>query len=116
MTSKLTLALKVIFSRLGNNNLREKYYCVAICKINASFIALKMLLKASEWAKQNNIKFPNINIGKFEGKPIEEVYVFGDDEDVYCPTIMHFVLVNRDFWKYEKPTGLFYEINKMLKQ
>lgn len=62
-----------------------------------------MLKKAEEWADKNNIKFPRIDTKPFEGKPIEEVYVFGDDKDINCPTILHFVLVNKGFWEFEKP-------------
>ena len=71
-----------------------------------------MILKAEKWARQNAIKFPPINIDKFKGRPIEEVYVFDDDTDVDCPTIMHFVLVNKHFWKYEKPGKYFLGLMK----
>lgn len=63
-----------------------------------------MILKAEQWAKKNHIKFPKITVD--ENKKVEELYIFDDDKDLDCPTVMHFVLVNKDFWKYRKP-GLY---------
>lgn len=66
-----------------------------------------MLKKAEQWAKVNQIRFPVIDINPFKGKGVEEVYVF-EGEDVNCPTIMHFVLVNKDFCVKPK-TGMYFE-------
>ncbi|XP_071160118.1 cytosolic phospholipase A2-like isoform X3 [Mytilus edulis] len=60
------------------------------------------LLKAEDWARQHEIKFPTINVDNYEGKN-EELYIFEDDNDPHCPIIMHFVLVNKDFRTYTKP-------------
>ncbi|XP_071160113.1 cytosolic phospholipase A2-like [Mytilus edulis] len=63
----------------------------------------KTLLKAEDWARKHEIKFPKINVDKYEGKNVQEVYIFEDENDPECPIIMHFVLVNKDFRTYKKP-------------
>ncbi|VDH95995.1 Hypothetical predicted protein, partial [Mytilus galloprovincialis] len=63
----------------------------------------KTLLKAEDWARKHRIKFPKINTDKYEGRNVQELYIFEDENDPECPIIMHFVLVNKDFRMYKKP-------------
>ncbi|XP_052104753.1 cytosolic phospholipase A2-like isoform X2 [Mytilus californianus] len=63
----------------------------------------KTLLTAEDWARKHEIKFPKINVDKYEGKNVQELYIFEDENDPECPIIMHFVLVNKDFRTYKKP-------------
>ncbi|XP_063429795.1 cytosolic phospholipase A2-like [Mytilus trossulus] len=72
----------------------------------------KTLLKAEDWARKHEIKFPKINVGKYEGKNVQELYVFEDKNDPECPIIMHFVLVNKDFRTYKRPGVLRNENEK----
>ncbi|CAC5415154.1 PLA2G4 [Mytilus coruscus] len=63
----------------------------------------KTLLTAEDWARNHEIKFPKINVDKYKGKTVQELYIFEDENDPECPIIMHFVLVNKDFRTYKKP-------------
>ncbi|XP_071160119.1 cytosolic phospholipase A2-like isoform X4 [Mytilus edulis] len=63
----------------------------------------KTILTAEDWARKHDIKFPKINIDMYEGKDVQELYVFEDENDPECPIIMHFVLVNKDFRLFKKP-------------
>ncbi|XP_052104758.1 cytosolic phospholipase A2-like isoform X3 [Mytilus californianus] len=63
----------------------------------------KTLLRAEDWARKQEIKFPKIKVDKYEGKNVQELYIFEDENDPECPIIMHFVLVNKDFRTYKKP-------------
>jgi len=56
---------------------------------------------AKEWADCHRLPFPKIDTAKYEGKPVEEVYIFEDEDNPNCPTIMHFVLVNNHFRRQE---------------
>ncbi|XP_060078629.1 cytosolic phospholipase A2-like [Ylistrum balloti] len=64
----------------------------------------KQLLLAKQWADCHKVPFPPINIKQYEGKPVQELYVFQDEADLNCPIILHFVLVNNDF-RYQYKTG-----------
>ncbi|XP_063429792.1 cytosolic phospholipase A2-like [Mytilus trossulus] len=59
--------------------------------------------KAEAWASTHDIKFPQINFEEYEGKPVQELYIFEDNKDPYCPIIMHFVLVNNKFRTFKSP-------------
>ncbi|OPL33775.1 cytosolic a2 phospholipase, partial [Mytilus galloprovincialis] len=63
----------------------------------------KTLLKAEDWARKHEIKFPKINVDNYKGINVQELYIFEDENDPECPIIMHFVLVNKDFRTYKKP-------------
>lgn len=47
----------------------------------------------------------------YEGKDVQELYVFEDENDPECPIIMHFVLVNKDFRLFKKPGKHVYNSN-----
>jgi phospholipase A2 len=53
----------------------------------------------------HGIKFPEISgvVDQYKGKKVQELYIFEDENDIECPIIMHFVLVNNDFKKYKTP-------------
>ncbi|XP_028400819.1 cytosolic phospholipase A2-like [Dendronephthya gigantea] len=68
-------------------------------------LPFKELLKAEEWAKDHGLPFPQIRGNPVTEDPdIRECYVFENKEDVKCPTILHFPLVNKTFRScYVKP-------------
>lgn len=57
----------------------------------------EQLLLAKQWADVHKVPFPPINTEHYKGKSVQEVYVFQDEDDLSCPIILHFVLVNNDF-------------------
>ncbi|XP_028401055.1 cytosolic phospholipase A2-like [Dendronephthya gigantea] len=62
------------------------------------------LLKAEVWAKDHSLPFPQIKGNPVTEDPeIRECYVFENKDDVRCPTILHFPLVNKTFRNYLKP-------------
>ncbi|XP_046861058.1 cytosolic phospholipase A2-like isoform X1 [Xenia sp. Carnegie-2017] len=67
------------------------------------------LLKAEKWARENKYPFPNIKdnplVKDSEAKDseIRECYVFKDENDPNCPTILHFPIVNNSFREYLSP-------------
>ncbi|XP_052104756.1 cytosolic phospholipase A2-like isoform X2 [Mytilus californianus] len=63
----------------------------------------KTILKAEAWARKHDIKFPKINIEKYKGRKVQELYIFEDEKDPKCPIIMHFVLVNEEFRTFKSP-------------
>ncbi|XP_076096872.1 cytosolic phospholipase A2-like [Mytilus galloprovincialis] len=63
----------------------------------------KTILKAEAWARKHDIKFPPINIEKYKGEKVQELYIFEDEKDPKCPIIMHFVLVNKEFRMFKSP-------------
>ncbi|XP_059475560.1 cytosolic phospholipase A2-like [Neocloeon triangulifer] len=63
-------------------------------------------LKCSEqWAKLNQLPFPPImHLAEFyEKEEMREFYVFEDLQDPNCPTILHFVLCNKQFRHFKAP-------------
>ncbi|XP_063429786.1 cytosolic phospholipase A2-like [Mytilus trossulus] len=63
----------------------------------------KTILKAEAWARKHDIKFPHINVEKYKGNKVQELYIFEDEKDPKCPIIMHFVLVNNEFRTFKSP-------------
>lgn len=63
----------------------------------------KELLLAKEWARLNDVPFPDIDPTVVDREGLKECYVFENPTDPRCPIVMHFVLVNITFRKYKTP-------------
>ncbi|XP_046841361.1 cytosolic phospholipase A2-like isoform X2 [Xenia sp. Carnegie-2017] len=62
------------------------------------------LLKAESWARDKGLPFPKIQGNPLtEDRNLRECYVFEDPDNVNCPTILHFPLVNRKFKDFLTP-------------
>jgi phospholipase A2 len=63
------------------------------------------ILLAEQWARLNHMPFPPVakQVARFEKEPIKELYVFKDDNDEYCPVILHFVILNKTFKQFKAP-------------
>lgn len=68
----------------------------------------KELLLAEKWAKTNNLLFPPIEnqVKEYAKEPVRECYIFKHPRDPFCPTIIHFVIVNNKFRTYKAPGEL----------
>ena len=68
------------------------------------FILTQNLLRAERWAKEHGLPFPQIDWNPiFENSDIQECYVFEDQSDPECPTILHFALTNKTFRDFSAP-------------
>ncbi|CAH1786865.1 unnamed protein product, partial [Owenia fusiformis] len=72
------------------------------------------LEKAAKWAEINRVPFPKIDVTDDDRANPEECYVFRDDNDPACPTVMHFVLINKQFRRFKTP-GVPRETDEELK-
>ena len=55
-------------------------------------------MKAESWARDKGLPFPKIEGNPLtEDRNLRECYVFEDPDDVNCPTVLHFPLVNIKF-------------------
>ncbi|XP_034978255.1 cytosolic phospholipase A2 isoform X2 [Zootoca vivipara] len=66
----------------------------------------KEILLAEKWAKMNNLPFPKIDPNVFDREGLKECYVFkpkNPASEIFCPTIIHFVLANINFREYKAP-------------
>ncbi|CAB4040054.1 cytosolic phospholipase A2-like, partial [Paramuricea clavata] len=67
-------------------------------------LPFKNLLRAERWAKEQGLPFPQIDGNPvLENSDIEECYVFEDQSDPECPTILHFPLTNKTFKDFSAP-------------
>lgn len=68
----------------------------------------KELLLAEKWANTNNLLFPPIEsqVKEYAREPVRECYIFKHPRDPFCPTIIHFVIINNKFKKYKAPGKL----------
>ncbi|CAB3987287.1 cytosolic phospholipase A2, partial [Paramuricea clavata] len=85
---------------------KEKTMCVVTVRdINGDDeLPFVELLKAEQWAKGNGLPFPQIQGNPITEDPIlRECYVFENKDDVTCPTILHFPIINKTFRSYLKP-------------
>ena len=65
---------------------------------------LQDIRKAETWARIHRIPFPRIpTVEETKQMELKECYVFSDDKDPRCPTVIVFPVINLDFTKYSKP-------------
>ncbi|XP_073725446.1 cytosolic phospholipase A2 zeta [Misgurnus anguillicaudatus] len=63
-----------------------------------------MVLKQTyDYCMDRKIPFPKIDFKKVESEPLQEVYVFEDQENPEAPIVIHFPLVNITFKEYKAP-------------
>ena len=60
---------------------------------------------AMQWARLNNVPFPDIDPTVVDREGLKECYIFENPTDPRCPIVMHFVLVNITF-RDEKFPGI----------
>jgi phospholipase A2 len=67
------------------------------------------VLLAESWAKLNHVPFPPVSriVEKYQQEPVREWYLFEDPTDPYCPVILHFIILNKEFKKFKAPGKLF---------
>ena len=60
---------------------------------------------AESWAKEHNLPFPPVASDPRvkDDSDIKELYVFEDSEDINCPIVLHFVLINKTFKEFKEP-------------
>ena len=68
---------------------------------------------AAKWAEKNNVLFPpsqlitdvknNYLENQGNGAQLKECYVFKHPTDPHCPTVLHFILINKRFRDYKEP-------------
>ncbi|KAL4218780.1 Cytosolic phospholipase A2 [Mactra antiquata] len=63
----------------------------------------KELMLAMQWARLNDVPFPEIDPTVVDREGLKECYVFENPNDPRCPIVMHFVLVNITFRDFKKP-------------
>ena len=67
-------------------------------------VFISEIVDAEKWARANNLPFPPVaDNPAIKGKDIRECYAFEDPDDPRCPTILHFVLINKTFKDYVAP-------------
>jgi len=71
------------------------------------FLSEQELLLAMQWARLNDVPFPDIDPSVVDREGLKECYVFENPNDPRCPIVMHFVLVNITFRDFSKP-GMLY--------
>ncbi|XP_029963015.1 cytosolic phospholipase A2 beta-like [Salarias fasciatus] len=64
---------------------------------------LKMLEDTAVYCKDHDIPFPDADFAGLEKEPLQEVYVFEDEENPKAPIVMHFPLINLSYQQYKKP-------------
>ena len=75
------------------------------------FILTQNILKAERWAKEHGLPFPQIDGNPvLENPDIQECYVFEDQSDPECPTILHFPLTNKTFRDFSAPGKKHYSV------
>ncbi|XP_013772392.1 cytosolic phospholipase A2-like [Limulus polyphemus] len=65
----------------------------------------KELLQSEQWAQRNGFLFPPIKdrVEQLIKEPMRECYIFDNPDDISCPIILHFPLVNINFRKFKQP-------------
>ncbi|XP_029963124.1 cytosolic phospholipase A2 zeta-like isoform X2 [Salarias fasciatus] len=64
---------------------------------------LKVLEDTAVYCKEHDIPFPDADFASLEKEPLQEVYVFEDEENPKAPIVMHFPLINLSYQQYKKP-------------
>ncbi|XP_065152050.1 cytosolic phospholipase A2 zeta-like [Paramisgurnus dabryanus] len=63
----------------------------------------KILKQTYDYCIDRKIPFPKIDFKKMESEPIQEVYVFEDQENPEAPIVIHFPFVNITFKQFKAP-------------
>ena len=71
-----------------------------------SYLYFQELMLAMQWARLNNVPFPDIDPTVVDREGLKECYIFENPNDPRCPIVMHFVLVNITF-RDEKAPGRY---------
>ncbi|XP_018011748.1 cytosolic phospholipase A2 isoform X2 [Hyalella azteca] len=72
-------------------------------------LPFKELILAEKWACQNKVPFPPVEKLAEQYRDdgyVREVYVFKNEDDPFCPVILHFPLVNHHFRSFKAPGEL----------
>lgn len=66
-------------------------------------VVTQELLLAEKWARTNSVPFPPIEqkVREYVKEPVREVYVFKNETDLNCPTVVHIVLHNGRFREFD---------------
>ncbi|XP_075699619.1 cytosolic phospholipase A2 delta-like [Rhinoderma darwinii] len=64
---------------------------------------LLSLEQTCNYCTTQGIGFPKISLSEEERKTHKECYVFNDEDNHNCPTVLHFPLVNDTFKKFKEP-------------
>uniref|UniRef100_A0A672HQM8 Phospholipase A2 n=1 Tax=Salarias fasciatus TaxID=181472 RepID=A0A672HQM8_SALFA len=64
---------------------------------------LKILEDTAVYCKEHDIPFPDADFAGLEKEPLQEVYVFEDEENPKAPIVMHFPLINLSYQQHKKP-------------
>ncbi|XP_066550799.1 cytosolic phospholipase A2 zeta isoform X2 [Amia ocellicauda] len=62
----------------------------------------KDLKLTAQYCRDHKLPFPHIDFSSLEGRPLQECYVFKDD-DPRVPIVLHFPLTNTSFREYHAP-------------
>ena len=95
---------------------RHHSFPLGLCKSEGQssffyFMLTQNILKAERWAKKHGLPFPQIDGNPvLENPDIQECYVFEDQSDPECPTILHFPLTNKTFRDFSAPGKKHYSV------
>uniref|UniRef100_A0A672HQZ1 PLA2c domain-containing protein n=1 Tax=Salarias fasciatus TaxID=181472 RepID=A0A672HQZ1_SALFA len=74
-----------------------------IISIGFSWDGERFLKDTAVYCKDHDIPFPDADFAGLEKEPLQEVYVFEDEENPKAPIVMHFPLINLSYQQYKKP-------------
>uniref|UniRef100_A0A672HQ62 PLA2c domain-containing protein n=1 Tax=Salarias fasciatus TaxID=181472 RepID=A0A672HQ62_SALFA len=74
-----------------------------IISIGFSLDRERFLKDTAVYCKEHDIPFPDADFASLEKEPLQEVYVFEDEENPKAPIVMHFPLINLSYQQYKKP-------------
>uniref|UniRef100_A0A672HR07 Phospholipase A2 n=1 Tax=Salarias fasciatus TaxID=181472 RepID=A0A672HR07_SALFA len=63
----------------------------------------RFLKDTAVYCKEHDIPFPDADFAGLEKEPLQEVYVFEDEENPKAPIVMHFPLINLSYQQHKKP-------------
>lgn len=64
---------------------------------------LQAVEQTCNYCTSQGIGFPKVSVSEEDRKTHKECYVFNDEENDNCPTVLHFPLVNDTFKKFKEP-------------
>ncbi|XP_056403241.1 cytosolic phospholipase A2 delta-like isoform X2 [Hyla sarda] len=64
---------------------------------------LQAVEQTCNYCTTQGIGFPKVSLSEEERKTHKECYVFNDEDNDSCPTVLHFPLVNDTFQKFKEP-------------
>ncbi|XP_036397454.1 cytosolic phospholipase A2 zeta-like [Megalops cyprinoides] len=63
----------------------------------------KVLKHTAQYCADHRLPFPNIDFSSLEGKPLQECYLFRDEDNPSAPIVLHFPLINASFREFRAP-------------